>query len=293
MVPSGIINGSLVHGSLAMRSRRLTSGRRSTPAVGGLIVTCCAIALYDAPATHIAAVVPPARGVPSGFRRHWLQIGAASAWAPSLPAWSADYNGYMPDPVAKLKVNKATGAEVLEIARPRGQKKKLYSFILPIPAGNSTDGKRAYWGDYTKDDLKAVDVVFKGAFGKSRKDDRTCVIAGNLPKNFVADLRNSSSKGDGNFTMIRDESSADKLDLEWTTISTKMKKTFKVYSFARVLYSPEKVPPGSKQTIKDVIVFLQIPEDQLERVKPLWPAMRDSFAYGSMLEDLQQVAPIS
>eukprot|EP00435_Cladocopium_sp_Y103_P001403 s2758_g1.t1 len=79
----------------------------------------------------------------------------------------------------------------------------------------------------------------------------------------------------GNSSNGSDVETADQVDIEWTDYEKRRYNKYKIHNFMRVLRAKEK-------NQKDVVVFLQIPEPQLEKLQDLWPPIRDSFKRGNM-----------
>ncbi|CAJ1422642.1 unnamed protein product, partial [Effrenium voratum] len=87
--------------------------------------------------------------------------------AAPAPAWAGDVFAQKrlqkAKEIAEQKYD-ASGRLMVEVARPTGKKKKLYTYDLPIPKGQ-------IWGDYSKqDDPAQPGALFKGQFGNKTEN---------------------------------------------------------------------------------------------------------------------------
>ena len=187
------------------------------------------------------------------------------------PAWAGDVFGERLASKAKEKARTKVddqGRALVAMERPTGTKRKLYYFELPLVKGKT-------WGDYSRDDPRETGTILKGPFGNKTENGifQTQVIAGKLEDEMIPRIR------EGNYTsetgVISDVETKDTVDLEWTDYEKRRYTKYKIHNFMRVIRAKEK-------NQKDIVVFLQVPEPQLENLRDLWPPIRDSFQMGNM-----------
>lgn len=206
------------------------------------------------------AFVPPQRPLrdpaPLG-RRELLLLSAAPA-------------ALLAGPAANAQQERLLGGQEdagYRVVRPRSpEEPRFFNFLLPTD-DPVLEGKG--WGDMSNPDKKSPDALFKGTLGP-KEEPKSMVLAGKLPKDFLKAIRGYTyPEGTG---IISDSASEKFVDLEWTDMDKQNGKDFKVHNFARVFYAPV--------AGKDVLLLLQVPETQAERLRKLWPEMRDTMALG-------------
>uniref|UniRef100_A0A7S1Q3C0 Uncharacterized protein n=1 Tax=Alexandrium catenella TaxID=2925 RepID=A0A7S1Q3C0_ALECA len=185
-------------------------------------------------------------------------------------------------PAALLPAGPATAEEKLlggqedggyRVVRPSGpDEPRFFNFLLPTE-DPLLEGKR--FGDRSNPDKKEKGAMFLGQFG-GKADPKSMVLAGELPKDFLKNIRgNTYPEGTG---IISDTASEKFADLEWTDKDKQNGKEFTVHNFARVFYRGKTKDAKTKNAkTKDVLLLLQLPETQVERLRPLWPEMRDTM----------------
>eukprot|EP00439_Symbiodinium_sp_Y106_P045541 s781_g5.t2 len=257
--------------------------------VGAMIVQVTEVKLFVAPRESVDL-----------DRRKALTTVVASSTVAVEPAWAGDVfakrakqaNDAAAKPIEKVD---QFGRELVEIARPKGMKKKLYSFDLPVIPGK-------VWGDYSKQDLKELGVIFKGKFGNETENAvlQSQVLAGPADAEYIESIRSKIRGGFGatfcacfwgyragksqmlqilNYTegygILRDQESPGQIDLEWTDFERRRRTYYKVHNFMRVLRDL-----SNNEDKKDVLILFSMLEPQVENLQSLWTTVRDSLKLG-------------
>eukprot|EP00439_Symbiodinium_sp_Y106_P045307 s781_g5.t1 len=230
--------------------------------VGAMIVQVTEVKLFVAPRESVDL-----------DRRKALTTVVASSTVAVEPAWAGDVfakrakqaNDAAAKPIEKVD---QFGRELVEIARPKGMKKKLYSFDLPVIPGK-------VWGDYSKQDLKELGVIFKGKFGNETENAvlQSQVLAGPADAEYIESIRSKNyTEGYG---ILRDQESPGQIDLEWTDFERRRRTYYKVHNFMRVLRDL-----SNNEDKKDVLILFSMLEPQVENLQSLWTTVRDSLKLG-------------
>lgn len=165
---------------------------------------------------------------------------------------------------------------------PKKNMTKLYSLVLPCPAG-------ARWGAFGDTENKTSVIAFFKALRWNGKKlvkkglPDSLVKAGPFPANYTAIVRNipfpenCSMLSDTGGDLREGSDLRDFVDLEWTSSELIVGKTVKTRSWSRALKGPSEG--------KDIYLQFQVPDVLSDDLYPLWVQLRDSFRVGPALRE--------